>query len=432
MRRLVLIAFRNLMQHKRRTSLLGGAIAVVVALLVIMTGLTNGIQTTMLRAATTLSTGHVNIGGFYKITTGDAAPVVVEYENLEALVRERYPDAIVVDRIRGWGKVVSDSNSMQLGMGGVDVDTETALTDVLQVTSGDLMNLRGNDTVLLFESQADKLEVQVGDEITLSAPTVRGANNSLDVTVAAIAKNIGFMSGFSVFVPKAVLRDIYLMDDKATGAIQIYLSDHEKADEVAETLRGAVQDAGYEIMEPEGKPFWTKFQVVTREGWTGQRIDVTTWKDELGFLTMSLDAFRGLTIALTLVLMLIVIVGVMNSMWMSIRERTREIGTLRAIGMQRGGIGSMFVIEAATLSVLGSVVGALLGIALTLLLNGLHISIPRGAQLFLMRDTLFLETDPTTVFVAVAVISCLVTLFSLFPAVKAARMRPVTAMHHAG
>ena len=432
MRRLVLIAFRNLMQHKRRTSLLGGAIAVVVALLVIMTGLTNGIQTTMLRAATTLSTGHVNIGGFYKITTGDAAPVVVEYENLEALVRERYPDAIVVDRIRGWGKVVSDSNSMQLGMGGVDVDTETALTDVLQVTSGDLMNLRGNNTVLLFESQADKLEVQVGDEITLSAPTVRGANNSLDVTVAAIAKNIGFMSGFSVFVPKAVLRDIYLMDDKATGAIQIYLSDHEKADEVAETLRGAVQDAGYEIMEPEGKPFWTKFQVVTREGWTGQRIDVTTWKDELGFLTMSLDAFRGLTIALTLVLMLIVIVGVMNSMWMSIRERTREIGTLRAIGMQRGGIGSMFIIEAATLSVLGSVVGALLGIALTLLLNGLHISIPRGAQLFLMRDTLFLETDPTTVFVAVAVISSLVTLFSLFPAVKAARMRPVTAMHHAG
>ena len=432
MRRLVLIAFRNLMQHKRRTSLLGGAIAVVVALLVVMTGLTNGIQTTMLRAATTLSTGHVNIGGFYKITTGDAAPVVVEYENLVPLVRERYPDAVVVDRIRGWGKVVSDSNSMQLGMGGVDVDTETALIDVLQITSGDLMNLRGNDTVLLFESQAEKLEVQVGDEITLSAPTVRGANNSLDVTVAAIAKNIGFMSGFSVFVPKAVLRDIYLMDDKATGAIQIYLRDHEKADEVAETLRGAVQDAGYDIMEPEGKPFWTKFQVVTREGWTGQRIDVTTWEDELGFLTMSLDAFRGLTIALTLVLTLIVIVGVMNSMWMSIRERTREIGTLRAIGMQRGGIGSMFVIEAATLSVLGSVVGALLGIALTLLLNGLHISIPRGAQLFLMRDTLFLETDPTTVFVAVAVISCLVTLFSLFPAVKAARMRPVTAMHHAG
>ena len=92
----------------------------------------------------------------------------------------------------------------------------------------------------------------------------------------------------------------------------------------------------------------------------------------------------------------------------------------------------MFVIEAATLSVLGSVAGALLGIALTLLLNGLSISIPKGAQLFLMRDTLFLETDPTTVFVAVAVISCLVTVFSLFPAVKAARMRPVTAMHHAG
>ena len=91
MRRLVLIAFRNLLQHKRRTALLGGAIAVVVALLVVMTGLTNGIQATMLRAATTLSTGHVNIGGFYKITTGDAAPVVVEYAGLVDLVKERYP-----------------------------------------------------------------------------------------------------------------------------------------------------------------------------------------------------------------------------------------------------------------------------------------------------------------------------------------------------
>ena len=432
MRRLVLIAFRNLLQHKRRTALLGGAIAVVVALLVVMTGLTNGIQATMLRAATTLSTGHVNIGGFYKITTGDAAPVVVEYAGLVDLVKERYPNATIVDRIRGWGKVVSDTNSMQLGMGGVNVDTETALKDVLQIISGDLMNLRGNNTVLLFESQAEKLEVEVGDEITLSAPTVRGANNSLDVTVVAIAKNIGFMSGFSVFVPKDVLRDIYLMDDGATGAIQIYLNDHEAADDVAEALRGAVQEAGYDIMEPEGKPFWTKFQVVTREGWTGQRLDVTTWKDELGFLTMSLDAFRGLTVALTLVLMIIVIVGVMNSMWMSIRERTKEIGTLRAIGMQRAGVGSMFVVEAATLSILGSIAGALLGVGITLLLNGLHIAIPKGAQLFLMRETLFLETDPMTVFVAVAVISLLVTLFSLFPAVKAARMRPVTAMHHAG
>lgn len=432
MKRLVLIAFRNLLQHKRRTALLGAAIAVVVALLVVMTGVTNGIQTTMLRAATTLSTGHVNIGGFYKITTGDAAPVVVEYEPLTKLVREKVPNATVVDRIRGWGKVVSDTNSLQLGMGGVDVDAETALGDVLQITSGDLMNLRGNNTVLIFESQAEKLEVEVGDEITLSAPTVRGANNSLDVQVVAIAKNIGFISGFSVFVPKDVLRDIYLMDSSATGAIQIYLKNYEDADKVAETLRAAVQDAGYEIMEPEGKPFWTKFQVVTREGWTGQRLDVTTWKDELGFLTMSLDAFRGLTLALTLVLMIIVIVGVMNSMWMSIRERTQEIGTLRAIGMQRTGVGAMFVVEAATLSVMGSVLGASLGIGITALLNSLQIAIPTGAQLFLMRDTLYLVTDLPTVFLAVAFISALVTLFSLLPAVKAARMRPVTAMHHAG
>ena len=92
----------------------------------------------------------------------------------------------------------------------------------------------------------------------------------------------------------------------------------------------------------------------------------------------------------------------------------------------------MFVVEAASLSVIGSVLGASLGIGITALLNSLQISIPTGAQLFLMRDTLYLVTDLPTVLLAVAVISALVTLFSLLPAVKAARMRPVTAMHHAG
>ena len=54
---------------------------------------------------------------------------------------------------------------------------------------------------------------------------------------------------------------------------------------------------------------------------------------------------------------LIILVGVMNSMWMAIRERTQEIGTLRAIGMGRGGVLSMFVIEASLLSFGATIAG---------------------------------------------------------------------------
>lgn len=65
MQHLLTIAARNLIQQKKRTLLLGSAIASVTMLLVLLTGISNGIQDTMLRAATTLSTGHVNIGGFF-------------------------------------------------------------------------------------------------------------------------------------------------------------------------------------------------------------------------------------------------------------------------------------------------------------------------------------------------------------------------------
>ncbi|MHB8879681.1 MAG: ABC transporter permease, partial [Myxococcaceae bacterium] len=71
---LLLIAARSLLQHKRRTFLLGAAIAGVTALLVLLAGVSTGVHATMFESATTLMTGHVNVAGFYKVTAGMAAP----------------------------------------------------------------------------------------------------------------------------------------------------------------------------------------------------------------------------------------------------------------------------------------------------------------------------------------------------------------------
>ncbi len=103
MKQLLLIAIRNLGTHKRRTLLLGGAIAGVTALLVILMGLSNGMKETMLRSATTLMTGHVNVGGFYKVTAGQSAPVVTSYPNLLEVLRLEVPELdYSVQRSRGW------------------------------------------------------------------------------------------------------------------------------------------------------------------------------------------------------------------------------------------------------------------------------------------------------------------------------------------
>ena len=59
--------------------------------------------------------------------------------------------------------------------------------------------------MLLFQGQAERLKVRVGDMVTLSAPTARGVNNTADVRVAVVARNVGILSAFSAFIEKRTL-----------------------------------------------------------------------------------------------------------------------------------------------------------------------------------------------------------------------------------
>src|SRR5262249_21422712 len=142
MRQLLLIAVRNLIQQRRRTLLLGGAIGGVTALLVILLELSTGLRATILRSATTLMTGHVNVAGFYKVTAGQSSPAVTQYGEVLRVVRETVPEIdFIVERGRGWAKVISDTGSLQAGLGGVDIEHEPGLHKVLRISRGNLDDL---------------------------------------------------------------------------------------------------------------------------------------------------------------------------------------------------------------------------------------------------------------------------------------------------
>jgi ABC-type lipoprotein release transport system permease subunit len=433
MLQLFLIAFRNLGTHRRRTLLLGGAIAGVTALLVILMGLSTGMKDTMLRSATTLSTGHVNVGGFYKVTAGQSAPVVTNYPKIIEQIRKDVPELdYVVQRGRGWVKMVSEVGSAQVGLGGIDVKSEPGFREVVQVKEGSLDGLLEPDTVLMFEKQAKRLEVKVGDTVTLSAPTLRGTNNTVDVRVAAIAANVGLMSDFNIFVPNSTLRSLYQLKDDTTGAVYLYLQDVSQVPVVQARLRQTLAAAGHELMDNDPRAFFMKFEVVNREGWTGQKLDITNWEDEISFISWTLTALNGLTGVLIFVLLVIICVGIMNTLWIAIRERTREIGTLRAIGMQRTRVLAMFVFEALTLGFLGTLVGALVGLAVCLAINAADVAVPEVVAVFIMSEKLNLAVNPGSVVGAMLFITACTTAIALIPSFLAARMKPVTAMHHIG
>ena len=428
------IAWRNLKQGGRRNWLLGGAIAFVTLLLVGMTALASGLETTMIRSASTLMSGHVNVGGFYKITRTQVAPVITEVAKLRARVKAIAPDAEMVDRMRGWAKVVSPSGAFHAALSGVDIDEEIRLREVLQVVDGNLDSLSvrsagAGNAALLFERQARRLDVKVGDDLTLSADTVGGVRNTADLRVGAIVKDVGSLSALTVFVPKSVVRTLYGLDADASGAIQIYLKDPEQAPLVMRKLRGALETDGHRLMRHQPQPFFMKFERVISEDWAGQKLDLTTWRDEISYMLWILKGFSTIRWLLLSGLLVIVVIGIMNTMWMVIRERTREIGTVRAIGMSRGGVLSMFLLEGLGLGLIASTVGTIIGAITIVALNAAEIPIGMQAfQMVMMSDHLILELRVSDLLSAVASITAITTIAALYPACRAARMRPVKAL----
>jgi ABC-type lipoprotein release transport system permease subunit len=428
------IAARNLARHTRRSLFLGGALAAVTGLLVLLGALTTGMEAAMTESATTLMTGHVNVGGFFKITSASTAPLVSGYPKVLAAVRAEVPGIdYVTIRGRGWAKAVSEATSMDLVLGGVDVANEPGFPRVLRIKEGRLQDLAQPNTVLLFEGQAERLKVKVNDLLTLSAPTDRGVNNTADVRVAAIAGNVGLLSAFSAFIQADTLRTLYGLNATTTGAIHLYLEDPRDAPAVAARLRTTLAQAGWRVMDPDPQPYWMKLmQTVPSEDWTGQKLDVTTADDEMGQFKQFILALRVVSGLLVIILMVVVVVGILNTLAIAIRERTREIGTLRAIGMQRRKVLWLFLLETALLGLTGCAAGALAAAGIAAGVNAIGIRIPESAQIFLAQEQLRFLLQPRAILSDVLLLSVITVLASILPARRAARLRPVTAMHHVG
>jgi ABC-type lipoprotein release transport system permease subunit len=428
------IAARNLTRHTRRNLFLGGALAAVTGLLVLLGALTSGMEAAMMESATTLMTGHVNVGGFFKITTASTAPLVSGYPKVLEIVTPHVPGLdYLTTRGRGWAKAVSESTSMDLVLAGIDVDREPAIRRVLRIVDGRLEDLAAPGTVLLFEGQADRLKVKVNDVLTLSAPTDRGVNNTADVRVAAIARNVGLLSAFSAFIQGDTLRQLYGLNASTTGAIHLYLKDPERAGAIASRLREELARAGYRVMDPEAQPYWMKLmQTVPSQDWTGQKLDVTTADDEMGQFKQFILGLRIVNVLLVLILMIVVVIGILNTLAIAIRERTREIGTLRAIGMQRRKVLWLFLLETALLGAAGCALGALVATGIGAALNASGITLPEAFQVFLAQETLHFLLEPRAIAANVVLLAAVTVAASVLPAFRAARLKPVTAMHHAG
>ena len=440
------IALRNLIAARRRSLLLGTAIGMVTAALILLMALSQGITDNLVKAATTMSAGHVNVAGFFKPTSGSVAPIVTGKTAVREVVEKALPNIdYIVERHRGWGKVISETGTIQAGLSGLIAADESRFFDRLQLAKesdyveggrdevvGDARELAQPGTVVLFGDQARRLGVRVGDTITIRTETMSGMTNTADARVVAVAKDMGLLSSFAVFVPRDLVVELYQLNEDTTGALWVYLKDIDAAADSMGKVRDALVAAGFDVRDHEPMPFFFKMESVMSEDWSGQQIDVTIWRDEVSFLTWVITGFNAVSWFVVNILGVIIAVGIMNAMWNAVRERTREIGTMRAIGMGRRQVLTLFMFEAMLLGLGSTCAGALAGVLIALGVDAAHIHLPYDAiRAVFMSDTLHLAVSPFAVVASVILFTTLTSLAALWPSVRAARLTPVKALAHA-
>lgn len=262
--------------------------------------------------------------------------------------------------------------------------------------------LRPDDlaAVLVGRALADLLSLEVGDAITVTLTTVDGAYNASPFVIAGI---YGFSSeqveSQVLLVPLRFGQP--LLNTNGIDRVIVELDRIDATDAAAARIEAGLADAELPL-------------------------EVRTW-EELSPIYQQLSSYFDLLFGfLTLAISVLVFFIILQVLTLAFLERTREIGTLRALGTTRGEVFRLFFSESAWLAVLGSLIGILAGILLSLGFNALGIEwLPPGT---VEPSVLGTRIGPSTVLLPFLVSLVATLLSALYPALQAARLRVVDAL----
>ncbi|MFC1540448.1 ABC transporter permease, partial [Candidatus Margulisiibacteriota bacterium] len=163
---------------------------------------------------------------------------------------------------------------------------------------------------------------------------------------------------------------------------------------------------------------------------------IATWKDLAADVIAIAQAKRGGTSVLLFSVFLVALIGISNTILLAAFERTREIGMMAAMGMRRGQIVKLFVLEGAMIGVLGSITGCLLGILLNI--PFIEYGINWGMYMREIGDVGYRITgvsrgvwNPTMIVIAFVAGIVISALTSIYPAWVASKMEPTEALRKA-
>lgn len=362
MRALLALAWRNVGRQRRRSTLLGGVIGFGVFCLTVVHGTLGGVLLSLETNVSDLLSGHILVRGVNKTDAGKDFFAFPDTEALDqAVIRLGIPHQSVnrFTEAQNAG-VISETTTIYQKVIGVGPDRTSQSFENLSVVQGTKEGLWGSNHVILRESVARQLEVTVGDRVTIQVLTIHGQANALDFVVGALYRDPAVSGGWPLAY--ADFDRVNSLMDRALGHYAFWgltLTDMAVAEFWASRLHADLLAHGLRLW-PRATAGITDRRA-RDEVWEGTKYSIVTIHDVLVESIGLFDSLRMVTVAILLALFLMVFAGAMSAYRIVVLERSRECGTLRAMGMSRPRLLGLLLLEAALLGGLGATAGFLGG-----------------------------------------------------------------------
>lgn len=406
--KVTILALRNLGRNSRRTLVTALSIAFGFAAISLFAGYTKtvyrglaeqAIHGELLGHLTIIKKGQRREGRLhpekYLLNSDDIG-------RMTEIVHQSSPDAHVAPRLAVSGLLSNGRvSTIFLAEGIAPADMEKLRGPRIRA-SGALSGESSNG-VTLARGLAEMLGLKETSDASVLVSTVQGQANALDVSVIdTFSTGNASTEDKFMFMPLQLAQTLYDVEGQA-DRLTVLLPDAAQTEELRTVLRSSLAKAGYEV-------------------------EVETWQELSAFYRQVKSLFDMIFSFLLSIVIAIIVMSITNAMSMSVIERTREIGTLRAIGVRRLGVVSLFVTEAFLLVLVASVAGLVLTILLSFGINSSEIVYrpPNSTD----EVPLLIGFDTAKVLVTGVLLSMLGVVAAYIPARRAAAQPMIDSLGH--
>ncbi|WP_020611899.1 ABC transporter permease [Sediminispirochaeta bajacaliforniensis] len=406
---LIGIALRNVWRNKRRTILNLIALCLATSLMLLGLGWVEGYHTYVYGAMQNFETGEVQLipPGYLKEERRMPLDLTLpDYHNLKQRLKSMPEVKEATGRIDFSLRLSNRKESVYLIGRAIDPESEAATTVLADyIDDGQYLSSK-KEGILIGRELAKRMGVVPGDTLYIVAQDAYGSENFIDIKVAGI-----FHYGYPPIDKNIVFIDVHSamslldMQDKVTRVVM-------------RLAPGISPETGAAILRKAKLPG-----------------EVHTWKSFAQATVSAVQTDTRSFFTMLVVLYILIVLGLLNSMSMSVHERTREIGTLRAIGMKKRDVVLLLLAESGWIALIAAMIAIVISFPMVWYLGsvGLDISaqmpdnipVPFGQRFY--ADFRLLHF-----IIAVAIASFSAVLGTLRPARKAARLVVADAMRGGG